>query len=97
MRFTETGRDIRLLSGEALFKVHPDPARPFRVSTPDAMIQAHNARGDVGFDQCMRYPASRSITTYQNSRASKKLRTGTRSFSPCANWSLSLMKIPITP
>lgn len=40
VRFSQSGRDIRLLSGEALFKVHRDALRPFRVLTADAVIQA---------------------------------------------------------
>jgi transmembrane sensor len=33
-------RDVRLLSGEALFKVARDARRPFRVHTRDALVQA---------------------------------------------------------
>lgn len=40
VRFTETGRDIQLLSGEALFKVARDTQRPFRVHTATAVVQA---------------------------------------------------------
>jgi transmembrane sensor len=40
VRFSDTKRDIRLLTGEALFKVHHDVSRPFRVLTSDAAIQA---------------------------------------------------------
>lgn len=40
VRYFETGRDIRLISGEALFKVQHDATRPFRVHTSDAVIQA---------------------------------------------------------
>ena len=40
VRLSEHLREIRLLAGEALFKVHHDPARPFRVFTSDATIQA---------------------------------------------------------
>lgn len=40
VRFSDLTRDIRLIAGEALFKVHQDPARPFRVHTVDAIIQA---------------------------------------------------------
>jgi transmembrane sensor len=36
---TDKTRDIRLLEGEALFKVGPDATRPFRVYTTDARIQ----------------------------------------------------------
>jgi transmembrane sensor len=40
VRFTGEARDIELLNGEALFKVRHDAARPFRVQTSDAIIQA---------------------------------------------------------
>lgn len=40
VRMSETGRDIELVSGEALFKVHRDPARPFRVYAQNTAIQA---------------------------------------------------------
>ena len=40
VRFSGENRDIELLAGEALFKVHPDAVRPFRVHTPEAVIQA---------------------------------------------------------
>jgi transmembrane sensor len=40
-------RDIRLLSGEALFKVRRDPSRAFRVYTPDADIQALGTQFNV--------------------------------------------------
>ena len=39
-RFTGAAREVRLLSGEALFSVARDPARPFRVHADDATIQA---------------------------------------------------------
>jgi transmembrane sensor len=38
--FSSTSRDVRLVRGEALFRVHHDAARPFRVYTSDALIQA---------------------------------------------------------
>jgi transmembrane sensor len=40
VNLSEKQRDIRLLNGEAIFKVHRDSARPFRVLTGDAVIQA---------------------------------------------------------
>ncbi len=40
VRFSAQGRDLRLLAGEALFKVHREARRPFRVWTSDALIQA---------------------------------------------------------
>ncbi|MEJ1960797.1 MAG: FecR domain-containing protein [Gammaproteobacteria bacterium] len=40
VRLSEHTRDIRLISGEAIFKVHHDTARPFRVHTLGAFIQA---------------------------------------------------------
>ena len=39
VRFSRQMRLVKLLEGEALFKVHHDPNRPFRVSTSDAVIQ----------------------------------------------------------
>jgi len=40
-------RDIRLLQGEALFKVQHDVARPFRVHAGDVVIQAVGTQFDV--------------------------------------------------
>ncbi len=40
VRLSEQGRDIRLVAGEALFKVARDPGRPFRVYSGDTVIQA---------------------------------------------------------
>jgi transmembrane sensor len=38
--FSDRARDMRLLSGEALFKVARDPKRPFRVDVGSAIVQA---------------------------------------------------------
>jgi transmembrane sensor len=40
VRMTAQGRDIELISGEALFRVHRDPARPFRVHVGETVIEA---------------------------------------------------------
>lgn len=40
VRLTEQSREIRLLRGEALFKVHHNASRPFSVQTADATITA---------------------------------------------------------
>lgn len=47
VRFSDRGRDIDLLAGEALFKVHRDAARPFRVHTSEAVIQALGTQFNV--------------------------------------------------
>jgi transmembrane sensor len=47
VRLSETTRDIRLLEGEALFKVYHDPSRPFRVHTFGAVIQAIGTQFNV--------------------------------------------------
>jgi transmembrane sensor len=47
VRISGERRDIRLLAGEALFKVHRDPSRSFRVYTPDAAIQALGTQFNV--------------------------------------------------
>jgi transmembrane sensor len=47
VRLSEGTRDIRLLEGEALFKVHKDPNRPFRVHTFGAVIQAIGTQFNV--------------------------------------------------
>jgi len=39
-RFTEEERRLRLQSGEAMFKVHHDASRPFRVLSGGTMVQA---------------------------------------------------------
>lgn len=46
-RVSEQSRDIRLLAGEALFKVAHDPARPFNVRTADASILAVGTQFNV--------------------------------------------------
>lgn len=47
VHFTAHGRDIHLLSGEAFFKVQQDTARPFRVHTRDAVVQALGTQFNV--------------------------------------------------
>ncbi len=39
VRLTAKSREVRLLEGEALFRVHHDASRPFRVHTGDAEIE----------------------------------------------------------
>jgi transmembrane sensor len=46
-RFSTTARDVRLLEGEALFDVHHDAQRPFRVFTRDAVIRDIGTRFNV--------------------------------------------------
>lgn len=45
--YSAAGRDVRLLDGEAIFKVESDPARPFRVHTDSAVIQAVGTQFNV--------------------------------------------------
>jgi transmembrane sensor len=45
--FSSTARDVRLLRGEALFRVHHEATRPFRVYTNDALIQAVGTQFNV--------------------------------------------------
>jgi transmembrane sensor len=40
VRYSDNGRDLTLLQGEALFQVARDPARPFRVAAGAAVVQA---------------------------------------------------------
>ncbi len=40
VHYTDTVRQVRLLAGEALFSVQKDPARPFRVLSDRAVVQA---------------------------------------------------------
>jgi len=47
VRLSASTRDVRLLRGEALFRVHHDAARPFLVYTDDAMVQAVGTQFDV--------------------------------------------------
>ena len=47
IRLAAGEREVRLLRGEALFRVHRDPSRPFRVYTDDAMVQAVGTQFDV--------------------------------------------------
>ena len=39
IHYSETGRDIALLRGNALFEVRHDAARPFRVTAQDGMVE----------------------------------------------------------
>ncbi len=47
VRLSNRARDIQLLAGEALFKVEPDPLRPFRVHAGDATIRAIGTQFNV--------------------------------------------------
>jgi transmembrane sensor len=47
VRFLRQEREVRLLEGEALFRVHHDTARPFRVYTGDAVVQAIGTQFDI--------------------------------------------------
>jgi transmembrane sensor len=47
VEFTSRERDVRLLSGEAVFDVHHDPSRPFRVVSGSTTIQDVGTRFDV--------------------------------------------------
>jgi transmembrane sensor len=47
LQFAAGRRDVRLLSGEALFDVTKNPARPFRVLTDDSVIQVIGTRFNV--------------------------------------------------
>jgi transmembrane sensor len=48
--YSSNAREIRLLTGEALFKVARDKTRPFRVSTEDAIIHAVGTQFNVRSD-----------------------------------------------
>ncbi|MFT3790868.1 MAG: FecR domain-containing protein [Rudaea sp.] len=47
VRFDETQRDVRLLQGEATFKVAHDRTRPFRVHTARAVVEAVGTQFNV--------------------------------------------------
>lgn len=47
VRFSEHMRDVSLMQGEALFTVQHDAARPFRVLTNSALVQAVGTQFDV--------------------------------------------------
>ena len=47
LNFSATGRDVKLIEGEALFEVHHDAQRPFRVLTRDAVIRDIGTRFNV--------------------------------------------------
>jgi transmembrane sensor len=47
IHFTARGREVRLLNGEALFRVQHDANRPFLVYTNDAVIQAIGTQFNV--------------------------------------------------
>jgi transmembrane sensor len=47
LNFSAEARDVRLIEGEALFEVHHDEQRPFRVFTRDAVIRDIGTRFNV--------------------------------------------------
>lgn len=47
VRFSATLRQVRLLRGEALFRVHHDPARLFQVMTDEATVEDQGTQFDV--------------------------------------------------
>lgn len=47
VKFRDHGRDIQLLKGEAIFKVRRDAARPFRVYTDHAVVEAIGTQFEV--------------------------------------------------
>lgn len=47
LNFSATARDVKLIEGEALFEVHHDAQRPFRVFTRDAVIRDIGTRFNV--------------------------------------------------
>jgi transmembrane sensor len=47
LRLSARSREVRLLRGEALFRVHHDSSRPFLVYTSDAVIQAIGTQFNV--------------------------------------------------
>lgn len=47
VRYSATERSIRLMAGEALFRVQSEPARPFRVHSSGAVIQAVGTQFNV--------------------------------------------------
>ncbi|WP_129782369.1 FecR family protein [Peristeroidobacter soli] len=47
VRYSADARDLELLEGEAVFDVQHDTQRPFRVHTPDAVIQAVGTQFNV--------------------------------------------------
>lgn len=49
VEFSDEGRNVRLVSGEAMFDVAREPNRPFRVVTDGAMIQAVGTQFNVRY------------------------------------------------
>lgn len=49
VEFSDEWRDVRLISGEAMFDVAKDPDRPFRVVTEEAVIQAVGTQFNVRY------------------------------------------------
>jgi transmembrane sensor len=47
LNFSATARDVKLIEGEAMFEVHHDEQRPFRVFTRDAVIRDIGTRFNV--------------------------------------------------
>lgn len=58
--FSEAARDIRLLAGEALFKVKRDPSRPFRVHAGESVIQAVGTQFNV-----LRRPSGTTVSVVE--------------------------------
>lgn len=78
VRFSKTGRDLRLLNGEALFTVQHDRARPFRVRSDGTLIQAVGTQFNV-----YRRPAGTRVSVLEGTvritaEASRELRLMSR-------------------
>lgn len=62
VRYSEHARELRLAKGEALFKVAPDPARPFRVHVGDTVVQAIGTQFNI-----YRGPARTTVAVIEGS------------------------------
>lgn len=60
VQLTSNGRDIRLLDGEAMFKVRHDPRRPFRVHSGASLIEAVGTQFNV-----LRLPSGTTVSVLE--------------------------------
>lgn len=77
VRFSDAGRELQLIQGEALFSVEHDAHRPFRVHTADAVIQAIGTEFNVyQHDQTTRVSVLEGVVRVSSNTESDPAVTG---------------------
>ncbi len=84
VHFSQQARDLRLVSGEALFKVARDPKRPFRVDIGTAIVQAVGTQFNI-----YRRPGATTVSVLEGRiKVSDKRGGGSPGESPASTASL---------